>query len=94
VQKQDVFGHFELLTLKSVKPVYDGIVAGYIIRLKRDLLDGRLIDAGQCSDWQDIIRSEGSPLDSSERELSNYVSRYICHVCCRKNLDRISLVKS
>ena len=76
VSKQDVCRHFKLLTLKGVKPVHDGIVAGRLVRLGRDLPNGRLIDAGHGDDRPDVVGIEGRALDSFHWELANHVSRY------------------
>ncbi len=84
VAKQKAGGYFELVTLERVQPVHDSIVAGRVVRLRRDLPDGRLINAGHGDDWPDIAGIEGRALDSSEWKLSNYVGRYIFDVCCRK----------
>mgnify|MGYP006928072727 CR=1 FL=1 len=84
MSKQDVCRHFELLTLKRVKPVHDSIVARSIVRLGCDLPNGRLVDAGHGDDRPDITGIEGRALDSLEWKLANYVGRYIFDICCRK----------
>jgi hypothetical protein len=47
-----------------------------------------LVDAGHGDDRPDITGIEGSPLDSLEWKLANYVGHYIFDICCGKDTVR------
>ena len=79
------FTHRRVLATNSLCNSHDGIVTGGVVRLGRDLPDGRLIDAGHGDDRPDIAGIEGSPLDSWQRKLCDHVGHHLFEVSCRKN---------